>query len=146
MASTTTMICRQRRTAMLRWELRTRKMIRMMNISCLLMSTENIWGKCNFNATVSTYLLFSFLCPNILKTCWLKNIKKSNENPKMHFCSLSKPRKLHGVDHNGLSLESPEYGIVNYNEWINSNSVSRYLSFSLAPYPLPYLTYFVAYD
>jgi hypothetical protein len=56
----------------------------------------------------------------------------------MHFCSLSKPRKLHGVASNGLSLETPEYGIVNYNEWINSNSVSRYLSFSLAPYPLPY--------
>lgn len=43
----------------------------------------------------------------------------------MHFCSLSKSRKLHGVAHNGLSLESPEYGIVNYNEWIDS--VSRYL-------------------
>lgn len=43
----------------------------------------------------------------------------------MHFCSLSKSRTLHGVDHNGLSLEYPEYGIVNYNEWIDN--VSRYL-------------------
>lgn len=41
----------------------------------------------------------------------------------MHFDSL--PRKLHGVDRNGLSLESPEYGIINYNHWIDS--VSRYL-------------------
>lgn len=41
----------------------------------------------------------------------------------MHFYSL--PRKLHGVDRNGLSLESPEYGIINYNHWIDS--VSRYL-------------------
>lgn len=45
---------------------------------------------------------------------------------QMHFCSFSKSRKLHGVDHNGLSIEPPEYGIVNYNDWINS--VSRYLS------------------
>lgn len=41
----------------------------------------------------------------------------------MHFYSL--PRKLHGVDRNGLSLETPEYGIINYNHWIDS--VSRYL-------------------
>lgn len=52
----------------------------------------------------------------------------------MHFCSLSKSRKLHGVDHNGLSIESPEYGIVNYNEWINN--VSRYLASLLSLLPL----------
>lgn len=43
----------------------------------------------------------------------------------VQFRSISKSRKLHGVDINGLSLETPEYGIVNYNEWINSTS--RYL-------------------
>ncbi|CRK99821.1 CLUMA_CG013129, isoform A [Clunio marinus] len=43
-----------------------------------------------------------------------------NEHRK--YMSLSKPRKLHGVDRNGLSIESPEYGIVNYNEWIDNVS------------------------
>jgi hypothetical protein len=122
---------------MLRWELR--KMIRMMNTSCLLMNTENTWGKCSF-ASVATCLPFLlFTAGNCQKIRFTKT-------RKMHFCSLSKPRKLHGVGHNGLSREPPEYGILNYNEWINN--VSRYLSFSLslslAPLSSSILNLFVA--
>jgi hypothetical protein len=40
--------------------------------------------------------------------------------------SKYKQRKLHGVDENGLSIESPVYGIINYSEWIDVTL--RYLS------------------
>lgn len=91
-------------------------MTRTMSISFLLTSTENIWGKCeNITTLVSP------------PTSSLTSLKHLNTT-EITFCSFSNSRKPHGVGHNGLSLETPEYGIVNYNEWMDN--VSRYLLFS----------------
>lgn len=119
MAITTTTICRRRRLAMLRRA--PQKMTRTMSISFPLISTENIWGKCE---TVRESLFLS----QIYLSDFCKYLKKTtfwHPTRKLHFCSFAKPRKLHGVDHNGRSLETPEFGIVNYIEWMDN--VSRYL-------------------